>query len=84
MEVRTWPNPFDEQLTVLLRSSSSDNVIIRLHNIEGQEVFSHFYPISKGLNELKIDELYDSPPGIYFLSLIGNSFSFKEKVIKDR
>jgi len=52
--------------------------------MEGQEVFSHFYSINEGLNELEIDKLYESPPGIYALYLIGNSLYFKEKVVKSR
>jgi hypothetical protein len=58
--------------------------MVRLYNMEGQEVFSHFYPINEGMNELEIDNLQDSPPGIYFLSLMGNSLYFKEKVVKFR
>jgi hypothetical protein len=84
MVMKTWPSPFDEQLTVILRSSSPDNIKVGLYNMEGQEVFSHFYPVNEGLNELAIDKLYDSPPGIYALYLIGNSFYFKEKVVKSR
>lgn len=84
VELKTWPNPFNEQLTLFLRASSPDNVAVKLYNMEGQEAYSHFYPVREGLNELEIEKLYDLPPGIYSLYLTGNFLAFKEKVIKFR
>ncbi len=82
--LKTWPNPFAEELTVILNALSPDNINIRLYDIKGREVFSQVYAINEGLNELKIVTLHDAPPGVYVLYLTGNSLFFKEKVIKSR
>nr|WKN37791.1 T9SS type A sorting domain-containing protein [Tunicatimonas sp. TK19036] len=81
-KVKVWPNPFQDQLNVLLQSSSPGQVQVALYNTKNEMIFSNVYPVDGSIGELIIDKLQDSPPGIYFLHLTGSSWHTIEKVVK--
>lgn len=75
-EVKIYPNPAKEQLTVNLGSLSLENTTLKLINIVGKTVLEK--PIT---NKLEKIDLYNFPSGIYTLVIASPSFQITEKII---
>ncbi|MDX5442623.1 MAG: T9SS type A sorting domain-containing protein, partial [Hymenobacteraceae bacterium] len=66
--VETWPNPFAEELQVELTAVTAGQASITLYNSAGAVVFKSAYPLVKGKNQLKLQELRNLPSGMYMLT----------------
>jgi len=68
-EVAFYPNPTQNELTITLRASVSDNYTINIFNKQGTKIntlFSDF--LSQGVHELRY-ELGSLAKGLYFLTI---------------
>lgn len=63
--VRSFPNPFDDELTIELRASQSQKATIKLFTVAGQLVFSKQQSVEIGLNKVKISP--NIADGLYML-----------------
>jgi hypothetical protein len=78
------PNPFVENLNIRFNSSENGNAEIRITNVAGQTLLSKQSTISKGYNNMQVDNLNRLAPGMYIASLIMNGIVIdNQRVIKN-
>jgi len=75
-----YPNPFREDLTLIVPAGVVGNAKIRMFSLTGQMLLQFEYYLSEGCN---LVDLRNLPDGMYLLELETNSHIFKEKVIKE-
>jgi len=68
-EVRTYPNPFDNQVTFTIEASAASLVSIRVYDLVGKEIHSSFEPVNLGSNEVNVNLSKISHPGIYLYKI---------------
>jgi uncharacterized repeat protein (TIGR01451 family) len=80
--VSVSPNPFISYLNINLDWSKSENVQVKIINVQGKEVYSKSLQVNKGLNNMKIDELSKLPSGNYFIQFVSATERFVQKITK--
>ena len=76
------PNPFTSYLNVNMQWSKNEMITARILNIQGKEVVSKKLLVSKGTNNVKIDELSNLPSGSYFIQFISATERMTQKISK--
>ena len=76
------PNPFSSYLNVNMEWSKSEVITVRVINIQGKEVVTKTIQVSKGINNVRIDDLSKLPSGNYFIQFISSTERFTQKVTK--
>jgi uncharacterized repeat protein (TIGR01451 family) len=76
------PNPFISYLNINLEWSKSENVQVKVINVQGKEVYSKSLQVNKGINNMKIDDLAKLPSGNYFIQFVSPSERFVQKITK--
>lgn len=63
------PNPFQDNTTVTFYLNSAEDVVFHIYDVSGRKVYESksFYP--KGLNNIKLNKLQLTGPGVYEYSL---------------
>ncbi len=78
-----FPNPFTNQLKIVINSNVNDVVLMTLVNHSGIKIYSNEKNISTGENIIILDrDIARIPPGVYYLNLTGNSINKSIPVIK--
>lgn len=78
------PNPFVEHLNVRFTSAESGTAQIRIMNVAGQTLLSKQSTISKGYNNIQIDDLNKLASGMYVAQLMMNGMVIdNQRVIKN-
>ncbi|SHG51876.1 Por secretion system C-terminal sorting domain-containing protein [Winogradskyella jejuensis] len=78
--IAAYPNPFKDELQLLVNSNSSQNVKVQLFSITNQLVYTNQIEVSQGVNTYTINA--DIQSGVYFLKMTMNNEIFTEKIIK--
>jgi hypothetical protein len=78
--IRSYPNPFDTELTIELRSNQSQKATIKLYSIAGQLFFTQQIAVEKGLNKLRISPVISN--GVYLLQTEMNGQTVVTTVVK--
>jgi hypothetical protein len=85
LNFKTYPNPFNENISIKIAVSDFEIINLSLYNILGQRIFSNsFYPY----NEINIiswpgnQNNGDLSSGIYFLTINYKSAYYKSKIYK--
>ena len=68
-EVRTYPNPFENQVTFSIESNAASNVTIRVFDLLGKEIHTAYEPVNLGSNEVNLNLNKVSHPGIYLYKI---------------
>ena len=76
------PNPFTSYLNVNIDWSKTEVITARILNIQGKEVVSKKLQVSKGANNVRIDELSNLPSGSYFIQFISATERITQKISK--
>ena len=76
------PNPFTSYLNVNMEWSKTEVITARILNIQGKEVVSKKLRVSKGANNVRIDELSNLPSGSYFIQFISATERMTHKISK--
>ncbi|MEQ9303062.1 MAG: T9SS type A sorting domain-containing protein [Marinoscillum sp.] len=71
-EIQIYPNPVVETLSIQVEGT--DELLIKLHDLEGREVIS-----ANAVNTLNLKELSN---GVYILTLSSGTFISKHKIVK--
>jgi hypothetical protein len=80
--ILVYPNPFSDELNIIIKSEASDTAHISIFSSEGKKVFDiEQQPLTAGVNPLEFNNL-QIVPGIYFLKVEFSGFSKVTKVIK--
>lgn len=82
IDLKLFPNPTKEKLTVNFEIKSPQNITIQLADLEGRIVYKETKNQFMGLYIANID-LSGLSKGVYSLLIIGDEGSFFEKVIKN-
>ena len=78
--IRSYPNPFDTELTIELRANKSQMATIKLYSIAGQLVFTKQISVEKGLNKVNISPAISN--GVYLLKTEMNGQKVVTTVVK--
>lgn len=70
-QVKVYPNPFQEQLQVLLHSEGNTTIRLILLDGQGRTVLDRRDALGAGLNHFQLALPGDLPKGIYFLRFTG-------------
>ena len=76
------PNPVANKMIISTRYSSRQNVIIRILNLKGQQVYSRNEVTVTGDNSFVIDQLNGLNPGVYIVEIQDENSSRRTKMIK--
>jgi hypothetical protein len=79
--VTIFPNPFTEQLNIIMNSKETRNVRISLTNVSGRKVYSADHELTEGENQLVINTIHLSP-ALYILTINGSGGSKAYSLIK--
>ena len=77
-----FPNPVNDQLSISFDAPMAGQATLIIRNATGQTLYSKPVAINRGANTLALTQLPAFKPGMHYLSLIGESFQFQEKFIK--
>jgi hypothetical protein len=75
-----YPNPFRENLNLIVPAGAGGHARIRMFSLTGQMLLQYEFCLSEGRNPVDLPSL---PCGIYLLEVEKKSQIFKEKVIKE-
>jgi hypothetical protein len=83
--VKTWPNPVVTNVNISLFSEVKTNMKIRIINAAGSIVYAADYNITKGNNQVSVNNLGNLPKGMYLLQLSDEQGNIQstQKIIKD-
>ena len=79
--VNMFPNPFTDQLNIIINSKSDRTLRISLTNVAGKQVFATDRELTEGENQIFINT-YQLSPALYILNIQGTSFSKAYPLIK--
>ena len=78
-----YPNPFSKRVQVKLECNKPEQITIRVINNEGVVVRTQMANLSKGENNITIQNVAELPGGVYYLEVIGDHRSMKTKLMKE-
>jgi hypothetical protein len=80
-EIKVYPNPFKNGLTVSFNTKIPENLKIRIFNILGEEIYSSSSGNIGGDNNIELNN-FSFNDGVYFLIINdGDKFSFTKKIV---
>jgi hypothetical protein len=78
-----YPNPFSDELTLLLNPEISGNISVEIFSASGTLLIQKFYPASQGNVKLNFDAQERLSAGIYLLKVTGNNhILLTQKIVK--
>jgi hypothetical protein len=78
------PNPFRDNISLVVESATAGTGEIRLLNLAGQPVVTKTTTINKGTNNLQVSNLGNLPKGVYVARVsINGVFAGNQKIIKN-
>ncbi len=83
LSVEISPNPFSESLTLIINSTSNEDVNIQVNSIEGKQIYSRLFKMNEGVNEVSLDEALFPNQGVYFINVESQSMKTVKRVIKN-
>lgn len=78
--LKIYPNPASDLITVQWFETENSATVIEVNNFMGQSVFKKELGTNKGLVKESI-QLDDFTPGVYYISVISESFSATKKIV---
>lgn len=81
--ITTYPNPFNSELTVRIRSNETGLVRLQLFDASGKMVQQEQFPKTETFELVKTLQVHALTPGIYFIKIsIGNTLQKSIQVMK--
>ncbi len=81
--ISVWPNPVTDHLSISYNAAANQQITVKLLNVAGQTLLTSNYSLTKGLNQLTVNNLEKLEKGIYILQITdGNNLLSAEKIIK--
>ena len=81
--VSVAPNPFQDKVSVKFSSELATTANVQIFSVTGQVVYQSNKNISKGFNNISLDNLSSIKPGMYILQVMTNGQVIsKEKLVK--
>jgi hypothetical protein len=79
--IRAYPNPFNEKLNIFVYSAVAEKVSVTIEGISGARIYSGNASLFSGDNTLVVSQP-QLQPGIYIISIRGDTVNHRIKVIK--
>ncbi|GGI58112.1 T9SS type A sorting domain-containing protein [Winogradskyella haliclonae] len=80
LDVKVYPNPFNQQLTIDFISPIQNDIMVLLNDVSGKLIYSNRFSAAQ-----KIDLQFSTiQSGAYFLKVISGSKHFNSKLIKSK
>lgn len=81
--VSVAPNPFQDKVSVKFSAEQATTASVKIFSVTGQVVYQSNKNISKGFNNISLDNLSSIKPGMYILQVMTNGQVIsKEKLVK--
>lgn len=80
--LEVFPNPAKDNLSINLNSKSNDVIRINIMALDGKEVSSYFYTVSKGFNKYDID-VKGYSKGLYYINIQSKDFKETKSFFKE-
>ena len=81
--IQIFPNPFIDEVNLLLNSSEEGNGMMQLIDVSGKIIAKKYFTLSFGMNVLAWDDLPALSNGVYFLRVASGRMILTEKLIKN-
>jgi len=81
--ITVQPNPFNEKLTVTYQATADETVAITISDLQGKLISSQSEKVRAGMNELTVGSGAELAPGLYLITVKGNSSSLTSKIVKE-
>lgn len=78
-----YPNPFNEDVTISWFSAGMSNTLIKLFDLQGNQISSLEKASSYGTNEVKMDSFQALSSGIYWIEIQEGTSISRMKVVKN-
>ena len=84
VDLKIWPNPFADKLTVSMSGSISTTVMIRIVDYTGKTILLKQYQIVRGNNQFELADLQNLSRGVYSIQLTDNTgtIHISDKLVK--
>jgi hypothetical protein len=79
--VTIFPNPFTDQLNIIINANENRSVRMILTNLSGRKVYSADHELIEGENQISVNTMHLSP-SLYILNITGSGFSQSYSLIK--
>jgi endonuclease I len=79
--ISAFPNPFTEQLTVVIGNSYPTSCRFTIYSYDGRIVYSSLYDLKEGINRLDLGTL-DLKDGFYFLTAEAQGSIYSTRVVR--
>ncbi len=78
-----FPNPFEDEIFIIFQSYYNQNVTADIVDINGKVILTiENIKIFKGYNNISIDNLKGTAPGVYFFRIITNEKVYIKRILK--
>lgn len=77
--IKLYPNPFTKELTISSIPTNTNKITINLHGLNGS---CQWLKTFNSKNKKSLTFIPEVKPGMYILSIKGDSFVFRQKIIK--
>lgn len=81
-DVQVFPNPATDQVNVAFVSQQPDNVIARVYDITGRQIYSMQTSVDAGANKIPLS-VSTLPTGNYFVNIKGEKVDFNLRFAKE-
>ena len=80
--IRAFPNPFNEQINLIIDSPEDIEISLSLLNLQQQVFYQNKIYVQKGLHYNKLEGIRELNQGLYILTLNTLSSSIRQLVLK--
>jgi hypothetical protein len=81
--VQAYPQPFANELTLLVRTDEAGPVVIAAHDAVGRLLFTHRAALAAGATPVPLPEAADLPAGAYVFSVTQQRYHRTLKIIRE-
>ncbi len=83
MESEVWPNPFSDHINMKVYFNSPGMATISMFDNAGNLVKQELRQVKAGQNDLLIDHLKTSLPGLFIIEVSKDNIKYRKKLIKN-
>ena len=80
-EIKIYPNPFNNELVIMLNRVTANNATITITDILGREVHKQIVN-DPNATAIYLNDLKDQKAGLYFVNISSPEIHFTQKIVK--
>jgi uncharacterized repeat protein (TIGR01451 family) len=81
-QITVSPNPFSDHININTQWDNAEIVTVSIFNVQGKMVAVKQVSVTKGNNDIRMDNLPSLPPGNYYLQLVSTNQKIVQKITK--